>query len=163
MSLNYNRLLSLPNSIKLITLFLTLLLLLCVGNATIQPGGTGFVWATGILALIVDLVLILLLMLELDEILFPRGSFFSWPLLECISSILFAIMYFISIWLSANGSSKGSYASFLFAGLACLLATSAYSFNILIFARIWANEQQQLGPTASRLTEQAEQSSYGSS
>ncbi|KAI6238307.1 hypothetical protein M3Y99_00700400 [Aphelenchoides fujianensis] len=160
MALNYNRMFSLPNSIKFITLVLTLLVLLCIGSAHVQPGGTGFIWASAVLSLIVDLLLVLLLMLELDQVVFPRGAFFSWPLLECTTSILFGITYFISIWLCANGSSKGSYAAFLFAGLFSLLNFSAYAFNVVIFGRIWANEYRvEVG--GSRLTEDPEPPSYG--
>ncbi|KAI6174723.1 hypothetical protein M3Y97_01021900 [Aphelenchoides bicaudatus] len=158
MGLNFNRMLSLPNNIKLFTLIATLLVLIFVGSAVKQPAGTIFVWSTGIFALIIDIIFILTLMMELDEVMFPRRAFLSWPLIECIWSILFAITYFISIWLCASGSNYGSYYPFMIAGIFCFANFVGYALNVCIFARLWANEQQ-IGPFGTRLV--SEQTTYG--
>jgi uncharacterized integral membrane protein len=55
-----------------------------IGSAVSQPAGTTFIWITSVIALIIDLILVLFLMLELDEVIFPQRSFVSWPLIVSV-------------------------------------------------------------------------------
>ncbi|KAH7724692.1 BTB/POZ domain-containing protein 2-like protein [Aphelenchoides avenae] len=145
MAFNASRFGSLPNSLKPITLIATLLLMMTLGMTSQQPAGTGFTWIVAVMALIVDVLFIVLLGLEIEELVVPKASLITWPLIECTSSIFFAITYFISIWLSVNGADSlaGNKAAFMLSGILCLLNSALYTFNTFLYARIWALENRR--------------------
>uniref|UniRef100_A0A915DFI5 MARVEL domain-containing protein n=1 Tax=Ditylenchus dipsaci TaxID=166011 RepID=A0A915DFI5_9BILA len=134
MPFNSTRLKNLPYVLKLNTIGATILVILSVGSASYQPPGTYFVWMTSVFALITDLF-------------FNKhnSSFLSWPLVECIFSILFGITYFISAWLCIMVGStynEGSLA-FTLAGVFCLGNFIQYTFNLFLFVRIWIADQRK--------------------
>ncbi|CAD5214040.1 unnamed protein product [Bursaphelenchus xylophilus] len=159
MAFNTERVTTAPNVIKLYCLVGVLVIIFSVGAASVQPAGTGFVWSIAIANLVLGIIQILILGVEIDDIVFPRRGFFSWPLLECIVSIFFAITHFISIWMCANGANQGAVTAYTLAGIFSFIVSGAHVFNTVIFGQIWAAEQQN-GPGQDGLI-QFHGSSYG--
>ncbi|CAD5209018.1 unnamed protein product [Bursaphelenchus okinawaensis] len=142
MGFNLERISTVPNVVKLYSLFGVVVIIFSIGSAHVQPAGTGFIWSIAISNLTLGLVQVILLGLEIDVVVFPPRGFFSWALLECIVSIFFAITHFISIWLCASAANYGNVTAFTIAGIFSLIVSSSHAFNTVLFGRIWANVQQ---------------------
>ncbi|KAI3421018.1 hypothetical protein GPALN_014645 [Globodera pallida] len=146
MQFNPNRFTSFPELLKFTTLLTSVLVMLSLGSAAIQPPGTTFVWITAVLALIVDCLCILALGFELEGALFKPDSPLGWPLIECVFSSFFAINYFISIWLCVNSKVFAMFISstaYSLAATFCLVAFVQFALNVIFYARIWSTEQRR--------------------
>ncbi|TMS35515.1 hypothetical protein L596_002906 [Steinernema carpocapsae] len=133
--MNTERFKSLPNALKLVIPGVALCLMITLGMAHYQPAGTGFIWFTGMGSLIWGLVVVVLFALDLENILLPK-SWISWPLVECFVSLVFSILYFISVWLCVYGGEYGSTTAFTTAGIFCLINFVLCAFDFLLFFRI---------------------------
>jgi len=162
MPFNFSRFQYLPCIIKLTTLSTTILIILSVGSAHVQPSGTSFIWTTAMFSLIIDVTCIVILGFELEDVLLYKSStvaFFTWPLVECVLSILFSIMYFISVWLSVNGANFGSKTAFASAGILCFVNFLEYSYNVFVYTRLWVAENRKASNIIN--TNSANIASYG--
>uniref|UniRef100_A0AC35EWW8 Uncharacterized protein n=1 Tax=Panagrolaimus sp. PS1159 TaxID=55785 RepID=A0AC35EWW8_9BILA len=77
--MNWYRFGSLPHSLKIITFFGTLSIMISMSSAEYQRGGIGLVWTTSLLALISNIAMILIILLEIEVLLTPpKLRMFSW-------------------------------------------------------------------------------------
>ncbi|KAE9552518.1 hypothetical protein FO519_004260 [Halicephalobus sp. NKZ332] len=141
-----------PDSVKIILLFATILVLLSTSAAIYQPVGTGIIWTTGILALTSNLLSILILGTGLEHI-FASHKYrtITWSLFEVLISLLYAILYFISIWICVHGANYGSTTAFGVAGFFCVINFFVYLYNFFLYIQIWMREMrvanEQMTPT----------------
>nr|CAD2207886.1 unnamed protein product [Meloidogyne enterolobii] len=143
MQFNLDRFRVFPEVLKLSTLITTILIMLSLSGASNQPPGTAFIWISSVLAIIVDCLLIMTIGLELEKSLFSYQSLLNWPLVECIFSSLFAINFFISIWLCFNGKTfSDDRTSYSLAATFSLANFVQYTLNVIYHVRTWIAEQK---------------------
>lgn len=54
--------------------------MMTLATATQQPAGTGFTWIITVMSLIIDILFIIVLGLEVEELVLPKASLLTWPL-----------------------------------------------------------------------------------
>ncbi|MFH4978934.1 hypothetical protein AB6A40_005643 [Gnathostoma spinigerum] len=145
MGVNLIRFFSLPNLLKPIALLITIIIMICISVAPVQPSGTGFIWFTTTCALVLSIIFIFLFVFEIENLIIPC-QLYSWPVFETFCSIITSIFYFVSLWLCVHGSHFNPDSSaFSVAGYFCMVNFVLYAFNALFFIRIWLTEQRHPG------------------
>lgn len=59
--------------------------MITISVATYQPGGTGFIWMTLVLSLIIQVFVILIFALEIENLIVPRRVVeLTWPIIVSV-------------------------------------------------------------------------------
>ncbi|CAJ0606565.1 unnamed protein product [Cylicocyclus nassatus] len=141
MPLYVSRFTEFPYFFKVLTVFFSLATLISLTGAPLLPGGSSLIWFTVIIALLIDLAIIAILLFELERIEIPvRGL--SHSSLECFTSLMLSIFYFICIWLCVNGEEFSGSSWFYLAAFSCFANFIIYAVDFAVYLRQWMAEQR---------------------